>query len=227
MRGLDYPSERYVRLYTRDTIPWIMLPWQSKAIYPEMRRKADHRGLIMIEEVPLSDALQVVFEGWPTEVVSAGFSGLIDRNWVEHDAESGIIKIVDWRLSEKGERPPWRELFAPVDSRQVYLMRCGDEHKIGFSKHPESRLKQIRRQEKRHSIAIVATGETEDYRRAESLFHQIFALQRRDGEWFALEPHDVKLCCSLLADLHEGLEGLEQAASIAPLVRPKPRLVAK
>lgn len=30
MKGLDHPSERYVRLYTRDTVAWAALPWESQ-----------------------------------------------------------------------------------------------------------------------------------------------------------------------------------------------------
>lgn len=43
---LDWPSERYVRLYVRDTPDWDALSWPAQALYMQLNRKATRAGYI-------------------------------------------------------------------------------------------------------------------------------------------------------------------------------------
>lgn len=43
---MRWEDERYVRLYTRDTIEWEMLCWQARALMPQILRKVDRAGLL-------------------------------------------------------------------------------------------------------------------------------------------------------------------------------------
>lgn len=43
---MDWQDERFVRLYTRDTADWLTWPWQSRALFPLLMRKADRVGRV-------------------------------------------------------------------------------------------------------------------------------------------------------------------------------------
>ena len=44
---MDWANERYVRLYTRDTVTWKMWPWEARAIFPLLMRKVDRAGVLV------------------------------------------------------------------------------------------------------------------------------------------------------------------------------------
>lgn len=44
--AMDFENERYVKIYTRDTITLRMLSWQARAVLMQMLRKADRSGTI-------------------------------------------------------------------------------------------------------------------------------------------------------------------------------------
>lgn len=72
---MRWEDERYVRLYTRDTITWKMLPWQGRALLALLFRKVDRAGLIDVGEYG-PDGLAALVE-LPVEVVSEGLASLI------------------------------------------------------------------------------------------------------------------------------------------------------
>lgn len=74
---MRFEDERYVRLYTRDTTTWLMLPWQSKAILPQILRKVDRAGIIDLGADGL-EALAVHIQ-FPLEIVEAGMPPLLKR----------------------------------------------------------------------------------------------------------------------------------------------------
>ncbi len=78
---MDYSDESYVRLYTRDTVQWRMLPWQAKALWPLLLRRFDKAGLLDLAGEGI-DGLAVLVE-LPGEVVSPGLAALLDRGWLQ------------------------------------------------------------------------------------------------------------------------------------------------
>lgn len=74
---MRFEDERYVRLYTRDTTTWLMLPWQSRAILPQILRKVDRAGILDLGADGL-EALSAHIQ-FPLEVVEAGMPELLRR----------------------------------------------------------------------------------------------------------------------------------------------------
>ena len=74
---MDFASERYVRLYIRDTIKWKKTPWQSKALLPLLMRKLDRAGRLPLDGEPI-EAVAFVTE-LPDVVVSVGLPPLLDN----------------------------------------------------------------------------------------------------------------------------------------------------
>jgi len=50
---LYWPDERYARIYCRDTVEWLALSFDAKAVYVLLLRKADRRGFIGLGRVGL------------------------------------------------------------------------------------------------------------------------------------------------------------------------------
>lgn len=46
---MNFEDERYVRVYTRDTVKFISMTWQARAVLWEMIRKADRSGVIDVD----------------------------------------------------------------------------------------------------------------------------------------------------------------------------------
>lgn len=70
---MRWEDERYVRLYTRDTVEWNLLCWQARAILPLILRKVDRAGLLEVGRRGsrgLAANLQM-----PVEVVERGLEG--------------------------------------------------------------------------------------------------------------------------------------------------------
>lgn len=72
----------------------------------------------------------------------------------------------------------------------VYLLKCGDHYKIGQSKKPRKRLKQLRTGSPL-PIRVIHTLRTSYYREIERDLHRRFADKRAEGEWFLLADDDV------------------------------------
>lgn len=73
--SLDWANERYVRAYTRDTAEMLCWPWESRAIWWLLVRKADRSGLIPTK-LGLRGLAALI--AMPIEVVSAGVAGLLE-----------------------------------------------------------------------------------------------------------------------------------------------------
>jgi hypothetical protein len=76
----------------------------------------------------------------------------------------------------------------------IYLIECDNgyekKYKIGFSKHPEQRLLELKTGNP-EIIEIKKLFITKHNRRVEMALHNRYALIRTNGEWFYLEQKDV------------------------------------
>lgn len=86
---MNWADERYVRVYTRDTPTWLMLPWQARACFPLICRKCDRAGVIDMGSEGL-EGLAVTI-GLPLEVVQPGVEGLAKKGTVELTATTLVI----------------------------------------------------------------------------------------------------------------------------------------
>lgn len=86
---MDWATERYVRVYVRDTADWLLLPWQSRALWPLLLRKADRRGVIDLGKHGRRAVSALV--GVPEEVAAAGVEGLLADGCLVEDGNSLVI----------------------------------------------------------------------------------------------------------------------------------------
>lgn len=87
---MRWEDERYVRLYTRDTVDWNMWPWQSRALFPLLLRKVDRAGIMELGRHGvrgLADAVKM-----PPEVVEPGLAGLLEDGCVEQRGTALVMR---------------------------------------------------------------------------------------------------------------------------------------
>lgn len=115
---MRWEDERYVRLYTRDSATWALLPWQSRCLLPLLLRKVDRAGVLEVlegEEVhALSELVKI-----PADVVGPGLDGLIKRGTVV--IGSGKLRLPSFlaaqeaRQSDKLRQQRSRELASIIE----------------------------------------------------------------------------------------------------------------
>jgi len=75
----------------------------------------------------------------------------------------------------------------------VYVIKSSNGlYKIGLSKEPERRIKQLRKDYPNQELSIVRVIETDNMLATEYQLHCIYEKQKVCGEWFDLEPKDFK-----------------------------------
>lgn len=96
---MDFPNERYVRLYTRDTLTWERMRHDGQALFCLLLRKVDRSGVLEIGDVPPAEALSIILRA-PIE-----FCSVIDRLVDLGAVERGPAALVLPRFLEAQESP--------------------------------------------------------------------------------------------------------------------------
>src|SRR5688572_21843324 len=78
----------------------------------------------------------------------------------------------------------------------VYVLKCGEFYKIGFSKKPYRRARKLRTASP-YPIEVVYTLKTPHYKMVERTLHRHFDSKRIDREWFMVENEDLEYVLSL------------------------------
>lgn len=77
---MDYSNERYVRVYTRDTVTWKLLDWRARTLLLFLLRKVDRSGVLDVGDDGLAGVAAIV--ELPIEIVEAGMPQLIARGTI-------------------------------------------------------------------------------------------------------------------------------------------------
>lgn len=72
----------------------------------------------------------------------------------------------------------------------IYLLKSADKYKIGLSKQPYKRVKQLQTGNA-NKIQLIHKFETEHSYQLEKTFHNIYQINRKMGEWFVL-PYTIE-----------------------------------
>jgi hypothetical protein len=75
---MDWPNERYVRIYIRDTPDWVTLSWDARCVFLHLMRKVDRSGTILVGRSGLRGLAASMRA--PVEVVQRGL-----------EAEDGLL----------------------------------------------------------------------------------------------------------------------------------------
>lgn len=86
---MRWADERYVRLYTRDTIDWNALGWEAQALFVFILRKVDRAGLLELGRQGLRGLAALV--GMPLDVVERALPLLLEDRCVEQRGSTVVI----------------------------------------------------------------------------------------------------------------------------------------
>ena len=78
---MDWANERYVRVYTRDTVDWSLLPWEARALWLLLLRKLDRAGRIELGRHGARGLAVAV--GMPVEVAERALASLLEDGCVQ------------------------------------------------------------------------------------------------------------------------------------------------
>src|SRR6185312_4681116 len=200
--AMRWEDERYVRVYTRDTIEWEMLCWQARCLMPLILRKVDRAGLLGLGKHGargLAASVKI-----PVDVVTAGLNGdgeqigLIESGAIEVRGEMlvvpNFIAAQETPSSDAQRKRDQREKAAaltkldeanggaPIDTGVVYFARSeSGEFKIGYTTNIRERLWQLNTgRADKLTIAATEPGGIERERELQARF----AEYKIDREWF-------------------------------------------
>lgn len=121
---MDWGSERYIRLFSRDTGTWLELRWEARAVLPLLMRKVDRDGHLSIPSGAKPEAVVAKAIDVPARIALAGLAGkkgLCEFGVVEvttagvtivnfvpaqetpSKAIPGAVRTAEWRRRKKGQ----------------------------------------------------------------------------------------------------------------------------
>lgn len=99
----------------------------------------------------------------------------------------------------------FNESFNVFMMNYVYIITDGEGYKIGFSKSPEKRLKELQTANK-NKLQLIHTQEVKFGQQTERALHNFLAQYRQEGEWFLLSldliEQTKKLCLTIENNLN-------------------------
>lgn len=127
---MRFEDERYVRLYTRDTVTWKMLTWQGRCLFMALLRKIDRAGIIDLGEAG-ARGIAAIAE-LPVEVVEAGLESLLERDTIR--VANGILLLPNFmaaqeaRQSDRARQAAHRERALDLaNARSLGVIDVGDD----------------------------------------------------------------------------------------------------
>lgn len=217
---MRWEDERYVRLYTRDTATWKLLPWQGRALLPLLLRKCDRAGIIDVGDDDTDGVAALV--DLPTEVVEPGLAALVKRGVLEKSKGSLVFpKFIEAQEANKSDaarqkdsRERRRDLvragLAPDQRLPVVYFVQGENGgpiKIGRTDDLARRLVGLSTSSPDKLVVLAAAPGNESDERT---IHAHFSPARQRGEWFAPTPGLMRFIAEVVRDGSEAIKRVTQ-----------------
>ena len=143
---MRFEDERYVRVYTRDTTTWKLLPWNARCVLQALFRKVDRAGILELDGDPV-ESVAAVIEA-PVDVVADGLPSLVQRGCVELRSEALVIPRF-LEAQECKQSDPARKRAQRERDRAFALGETASRHvTVGHAKGPTV----THRDEKSHAV---------------------------------------------------------------------------
>jgi hypothetical protein len=117
---MDWENERYVRVYTRDTIDWVALGWEAQSLFLLLIRKVDRSGVLEVGKHGARGVAGLI--GMPVEVVERALAVL---------TADGCVTICDGCLL----MPNFIEAQEAKQSDKQRQKECHDKRRKGAMSH--------------------------------------------------------------------------------------------
>ena len=83
---------------------------------------------------------------------------------------------------------------------KIYIVKNGDNYKIGISDNPNNRLRQLKSGNPYH-IELIYSQECKNARAVEKHLHRIFKQKRISREWFSLTENELSEAISIIGSM--------------------------
>lgn len=131
---MDWSNERYVRLYTRDSLTWKLWPWQSRAIFCALLRKVDRAGVLDVGDHDPALGVAAVTE-IPSEVVVEFLPPLISSGAVTaRDGQVALPGYLDAQEAKYSDKQ--RQSESRARRRAKAVTPCDDKSQPVTDGHP-------------------------------------------------------------------------------------------
>lgn len=87
MRDLNWSDESYVRIYTRDTIGWNLLPWETQGLFALLKRKVDRAGVLQLGRHGLRGVSALIGGPGSWDTIEPHLDALLADGWFELHGE--------------------------------------------------------------------------------------------------------------------------------------------
>lgn len=225
---MNWEEERYIRVYTRDTVSLRALGWEGRALFWEILRKADRAGIIALGKSGLRGLAAIT--DIPLEVVERVFPILLEDGCVEQSGTNLVVpKFIEAQEAsmsvatrQKHSREKRRDMIrAGLDPAQrgtvIYFIQSehGGHVKIGRADDVAKRIQGLATGRPDKLILLGAVPGTQaDERR----LHDALVTDRDRGEWFhpstrvMLSAHTAALPGSAIGDVLRVATGHESSS---------------
>lgn len=123
---MNWSDEHYVKVYTRETPNWAMLPWQSRALFLLILKKADKAGLIDLGKDHLRSL--AAYLAVPIDFAEPGLAGLLAAGTCE--LRDGVLITPKFLEAQEARK-------TKIAASREFRDRARDEARAG------KRLKQL------------------------------------------------------------------------------------
>ncbi len=138
---MNWPDERYVRVYTRDTTDWLGLSWQAQGLFCLLLRKVDRAGLLDLGKQgnaglashiggpsawrDMEPALDELLRDGCVEVVG---TSLVIRNFIEAQEAKQSDKVRQAESRNRRRDQVRHESPVPVTNRDISSRNVTERH---------------------------------------------------------------------------------------------------
>lgn len=212
---MDFANERYVRIYTRDTLTWKRMRFEGQTVFMHVARKLDRSGTLDLDDLEPAEAIFVI-TGVPMEFVEAGLAHLLRLDVFR--VEDGRLYAPNWLAAQEAKatasarqqryRDRQREgLAADGTAGTVYFVRSIDSGliKIGVTSDVAQRIASFQTSVP-GGVELVHTEAGGPVRERE--LHTVFHAERANGEWFRYSDSIAEYVTSYAATNRDSLKGV-------------------
>lgn len=100
------------------------------------------------------------------------------------------------------------ESLKSIYMNYVYIITDGEGYKIGFSKSPEKRLKELQTANK-NKLNLIHKQEVQFGQKTERALHNFLSQYRQEGEWFLLSNDLIEQTKQLCLNIESNLKYLK------------------
>lgn len=196
--ALRWEDERYVRIYTRDTVSWHSLGWEAQALFLLVLRKVDRAGLLDLGKPGLRGLAAML--RMPEDVVTRCLPLLVEDGCIE--ITGSVLVVVNFIEAQEATKSPVArqqesrlrrrdQVRAGLAPRQrvavIYFIQSehGGPIKIGRADDLAKRLVGLQTARPDKLVVLAAAPGTVQHERE---LHGLFSTHRDKGEWFHPAP---------------------------------------